>query len=47
MEALFAKKDKANEMFENLINQTSIAYQQEINSFTQQIKLPKFLNHAG
>jgi hypothetical protein len=47
MESLFAKKQKAIEMFENLINQTSSSYQREINSFTKKITLPKFLNHAG
>lgn len=47
MESLFAKKDKAIEMFENLVNQTSTAYEKEINSFTKSVELPKFLSHVG
>lgn len=43
MKAQTAKKNKANEMFSNLVNQTSCAYEKEINSFTKQIMLPNFL----
>jgi DNA or RNA helicases of superfamily II len=47
MEALFAKKDKAVEMFENLVKQTSSAYEREINSFTKEVELPKFLHYVS
>lgn len=43
MEALIAKKVKAESMFENLVNQTSTAYQNEVSKFTQTINKPKFL----
>lgn len=47
MESLLAKKEKAIDMFENLVNQTSTAYEKEINSFTEHIKLPNFLQNEN
>lgn len=43
MSTLLAKKNKAAEMFENLVNQTSTNHINDINRFTQTIQIPKFL----
>lgn len=43
MNSLVAKKNKAIDMFENLVNQTSINYKRETDKFVHNIIKPKFI----
>jgi hypothetical protein len=43
MNALFAKKDKAITMFENLIKHSHSSYQMSVGQFDKPIKLPRFM----
>jgi hypothetical protein len=47
MKSLLAKRDKADEMFSNLVNMTSESYRREVSQFTNTIELPNFLSHVN